>query len=597
MISELKTHLQNNIGTTKNGPVLAYSLDDEISLGSFNTPSEVDASPGTIAAFRNWLSQKYGEIAILNQAWGTDIVSFSEAEPISFEDVRQQHNRPPFSQWRLARWMDWRAFMDAHFAGVLGKLTRYANTLDPDVPTGFVGAQQPSAFGGYDYEKLARQIQFIEAYDIGVTNEILRSFWQWPEKRPRVQTWFSNGDAQLDRWFHWYYLLHGNRGAIAWPDAGGKGPWFGEKGPAPFLVENAEAFREVQGEISRKILDREARFETDGIAIFYSMPSVRASWVTDVIPHGKTWPNRSSSLDNQAQSAGKNRVAWCKLLEDCGYQYDFVSNSSVASGRLLDRGYRVLVLNRALCLSDEEAKAIKRFAEAGGTVISDHFCGVLDENGNGRIHGALDDLFGREERVNESYFGKDGQLCELNGEKYQKPYLERLDYDGCLFHNGIVIPERTRDPIRIREVGRGRSIDLNLSPLAYFPNSQRSSGYGQSWRKIITPILEAAVGPPAITVTATVDEEAFPLVEVIRWNLTNKRQLVGVIFNPTRQGSIDSIGEVAAEIPERLEVTMAHSGGWKNPVDLRTGKSLPPGGSLKREMSPYEPILIEHDRY
>ncbi len=51
----------------------------------------------------------------------------------------------------------------------------YANGLDPSVPGGFVGGQAPSAYGGYDYAKLAKKVQFVEAYDDGSAPEILRS--------------------------------------------------------------------------------------------------------------------------------------------------------------------------------------------------------------------------------------------------------------------------------------------------------------------------------------------------------------------------------------------------------------------------------------
>ena len=62
--------------------------------------------------------------------------------------------------------------------------------------------------------RLARSVQFLEAYDIDGTNEILRSFWSASEARARGQTWFSKGNAKLDRWFHGYYFLHGIPGAI-----------------------------------------------------------------------------------------------------------------------------------------------------------------------------------------------------------------------------------------------------------------------------------------------------------------------------------------------------------------------------------------------
>jgi hypothetical protein len=594
----LKDHLRKNVSSTKEGPVLAYSFDDEISLAAFNSPSEVDNSPATVVLYREWLAAKYKkDISSLNQAWGSDHADFSTAAPVSFEGVRPMHNKPPFSKWRLAPWMDWRAFMDSHFAEVLAGLTRYTNSLDPRIPAGFVGAQQPSAYGGYDYNKLGHAVQFLEAYDIDGTNEILRSFWSWPEQRPRVQTWFSNGNANLDRWFHWYYFLHGNRGAIAWPETRGHGPWFGEgREPASFLTQNRGTLEEIQGDLSRTLFEKKARFETDAIAVYYSMPSIRASWVADVVPHGKTWPSRSSSLDNQAQSAGKNRIAWFKLLEDCGYQYNVVSNDQVAAGSLLSEGYRVLILNRALVISEAEADAIGAFVRAGGTVVADYWCGLLDGNGNGRPRGALDDLFGIERAESDRYFGGGDQLCELNGEKYQKPYLERLDYEGAERHLDIVIPERGRRPLLENLIGAGRTVYLNLSPLTYFDHSERFGPVGESWRTILKGILEGAGIHPDITATAMSGGSPFPPVEVLRWDLHNGRQLVGFVMNPSRQGSIDSIGEVGATGSAVLDLELTRKGGWRNAVNRRSGESYPGAETISLGWDPFDAVIIECDR-
>jgi hypothetical protein len=598
VIATLKGHLEKNVGTTKAGPVLAYSFDDEISLASFNSPSEVDNSPATVSLYREWLVAKYeNDISQLNRAWGSQHADFSTAGPISFEEVRLMHRKPPFSQWRLAPWMDWRSFMDTHFAEMLAGLTRYTNALDPRIPAGFVGAQQPSAYGGYDYNKLGHAVQFLEAYDIDGTNEILRSFWSWPEQRPRVQTWFSNGNANLDRWFHWYYLLHGNRGAIAWPDTSGHGPWFGEgREPAPFLVKNREVLEEIQGDLSRTLFGGNARFETDAVAVFYSMPSIRVSWVADVVPHGKTWPNRSSSLDNQAQAAGKNRIAWFKLLEDCGYQYNVVSNDQVAAGALLREGYRVLILNRALAISDQEAESIRAFVRAGGTVVADHWCGLVDENGNGRSVGALDDLFGIERAESDRYFGGDDQIWELNGERYQQPYLERLDYEGTERHEGIVMPERGRG-VRLEQTrGGGRCVYLNLSPLAYFDHSHRFGAAGEAWRTIVKDILIRAEVRPDVTAIAKSGGEPFIPVEVLRWDLHNGRQLVGIVMNPSRQGSIDSIGEVGTTGSTVLDLELTRRGGWKNAVNKRSGETYPAGDVISLRWDPFDAIIIECDR-
>ena len=66
VIAELKNHLKKNISVAKKGLVYAYAFDDEISLGSFNSPAEVDEHTLYIAWYRKWLTERYGTIQKLN---------------------------------------------------------------------------------------------------------------------------------------------------------------------------------------------------------------------------------------------------------------------------------------------------------------------------------------------------------------------------------------------------------------------------------------------------------------------------------------------------------------------------------------------------
>lgn len=588
-MAELKKHIGSNIEITKDGPVVAYSFDDEISLGSFNSPAEVDASEDSVAAYRKWLGEKYESIEELNRVWGTAMTKFEEAEPVSFESIRKDHSRGPFANWKMGSWMDWRSYMDSQFASVLGELTQFTNTRDADTPAGFVGGQNPSAYGGFDYEKLCRSVQFMEAYDIGGTNEILRSFWGG-ERRPFVQTWFSTGNAKKDSWFLWYYLVHGNRGMIAWPSVGGEsGSWFqGGEGLRPNLKQLAPTTREVQGEVSENFLSENAEFDPDSIAVYYSMPSIRASWVTDVIPHGGTWPNRSSSLDNRCQSAAKNRVAWFKLLEDCGYQYNVVSSGEVAADHLLKHGYRVLILNRALCLSDEEIAALHRFVEKGGAIIADYWTGLLDENGNGRMDlSSVDQLLGIKRAPAEGYFG--GKvLCELNGEKYKEPYLDRLQYEQARRVNGIVrvgeIPG---------EIGRnGRAVFLDRSPLEYFDNEWRSGAGGEAWRSLVGGLLEEAGLNPRAEIF--VDGTRLNAVEMLHWK-NESASVLAVVMNPVREGSVVSAGEVVGVTGESVEVEIRFSEKRRNLRDLRNGETFPDGDRIQVQWNPWEALVIQSE--
>jgi hypothetical protein len=500
--------------------------------------------------------------------------------------------------------MDWRSYMDTQFADCLAELTRFTNSLDLTTPAGFVGGQQPAPYGGYDYEKVARSVQWIEAYDIGGTNEILRSLWSWPERRPYVQTWFSTGESKSDAWFLWYYLLHGNRGVIAWPDL--EGSWFntGPEGVAPFIAENAETIREVQGEVSELILHPDTRFESDPIAVYYSHPSVQASWVMDVETHGKTWPKRSSSLDDTCQSAGKNRVSWFKLLEDCGFQYNVVTPEQIKAGELVEQGYRVLILNRTIAMSDLEADAIREFVRRGGTVIADHLTGLLDERGVGRSEGGvLDPMFGLCRDESRGYL--DGKhITEIDGELYEESFLSRLKYRGARRYQGMVVYERgtkasdatPQDRVRRADVllkkrfGAGRTVYLNLTSLAYYDQSERLGPLGETWRDLLSKLLAESGLHPRATVSS--EGKRVPLSELVYWR-NGDRLLVGLVKNPTRQGSVDAAGQVSGVAGESAEIEIRFREPLRAVRDLRTGKELPAGRIIRAQWKPWEALVYE----
>jgi hypothetical protein len=441
-IETLKALLRVNVGTTKKGLVYAYAFDDEISLGSFNNPAEVDIHPLSLAWYRRWLSHRYGTIQKLNNTWDTRYASFEEVEPSGFEDVRKSTVDSSFSKWNLSRWMEWRHFMDYQFAQVLADLTRYTNRLDPSTPAGFVGAQQPSAYGGYDYAFLCRAVQWMEAYDDGGTNEILRSFWNRP-RRIHAQTYGAFAGYRRNVWLLWYRLAHGNQLNIAWPEGWMLNNSSGERVLSPKIKQLATTFREVQGAAGEFIVDPNSYLEADPIGLYYSHPSIRIGWAMDSATHGANWPKRSSGLDSENLSSGRLRVSWCKLLEDLGYQYDFISYLDVTEGRIdLSRRFKVIILPQIICLSDREVSALNAFVNSGGTLIADTVCGLLTETGRGRTTGALDDLYGIMRDESKGYLDGRG-ITEIDGEYASKPFPERLRaYQGALRYRSMVVFER-----------------------------------------------------------------------------------------------------------------------------------------------------------
>ena len=600
-IDTLKGWLRENVGTTKKGLVYAYAFDDEISMGAFNNPVEVDSHPLSVAWYRKWLSRRYGTIKNLNASWATTFASFDEIEPTGFEEMRKAASRPPLASWNLSRWMEWRHFMDYQFAQVLADLTRFTNKLDPTIPAGFVGGQPPSAYGGYDYALLSRAVQWMESSDLGGTNEILRSFWNRP-RRAQAQTFDARFPHKKNVWILWHRLAHGNQATIAWPEGWLRDNPGGKRGLSPVIEQLAPTFREIQGKASEFIINPDAYLETDPIGFYYSHPSIRAGWVMDCVTHGASWPNRLTSLDDGNLSSAHLRHSWCKLLEDLGYQYDFISYLDVAEGRSqLSNRFKVIILPQTICLSPREAEALRQFVRGGGMLIADTLCGIFTETGRGRKAGALDDLFGVQRDESRGYLNGQG-ITEVDAEEFQKPFAQRLQaYNGALQYRSLIVFERgTRaaagaakdtaggaDVLIRRKVEKGQTLYLNLTPLAYAYFPYRSGKVGESWREVIGRVLRDAGLKPRVEVFGGSTLE--PWMESLLWRNGN-RYCLAVLKNMSEAGDPPEFAAIEQEPKEILIRLNLPARAVRN---IRSDKTFGDVASIKDRFNPCEANLYE----
>ena len=156
-------------------------------------------------------------------------------------------------------------------------------------------------------------------------------------------------------------------------------------------------------------------------------PDIRAGWAIDSISHGVSWPNRLSGVDDGNLSSAHLRFSWCKLIEDLGYQYEFISYLDTLEGRTdLSARFRIIRLPQSIRLSESGRPA------RSGTLFRRADCwsrircvAFSPETGRGRRAGALDDLFGLVRNESEGYLN--GQtITEVDAENFQKPFTERL---------------------------------------------------------------------------------------------------------------------------------------------------------------------------
>lgn len=521
LLAKLSALVRERVARLRQSPVrVAYALDDEISWGIFVVPL-----PWRVLAddqdYQRWLDYYYGGKG-------------PQAQFVTPDAILPQL-KGQLKDIDLSPLLDRITYNDSVWANFLGRLVEVANETDPETPCGFVGGQSPNMWGGYDYAKLMKKIQFIEAYDLGSSQAIIRSFN--PQNCiPQVTTHFHSdqrGTAN-DVWQSWYYFAHGNRGMIGWVEG-----WFDGTKPRPWLYEYRFTLKELGQVQGPKLVG--ARWIHDGIAIYYSHPSIQVSWCLDSEAHGRTWVNRGN--DHRLGTSHLTRKAWEYILTDSGLQYSFISYDTVVLHGIPDE-YRVLILPACYALSDAEAQRIREFCLRGGTVIADFCCGLFDQHGKARARGALDDLFGvthdGTERAQDFFGDRLWVETDQDAAYNYKSYRELFATIPCQLHNGYAVAEKRLPILTVRKVGKGTAVYLNLSPQRYLQYREEGTADDRSRLPFVTLIFEAGVRP---WIQVTSEGRRPANVETCYWK-NRGRIFVFVVQNAPVTGSM--FGETGA---------------------------------------------------
>ena len=556
----LYSFIRKNIGKVKSSPFrIAYALDDEASWGHFAHPTMWRVTDDA-AAYPRWLREIYGEAdAPARPQW------------ITYDDLRTHLSEWSIRDFDASALMDQWTFNDAIWCNLLGDLVEYSNTVDPSTPCGLVGGQAPSAFGGYDYARLMGKIQFLEAYNLGGSQSIIRSFG--PHNAVPAVTSLFHQSPEDDIWQTWYYLAHGNRGHIGWVEN-----WFDEQKPKPWHELTAPHYREAGKKIGPLL--RGAEWMHDGIALLYSHPSLQLGWILDAQAHGKTWTNRDG--DHRLGASHQVRQAWENMLRDSGLQYNFIRYVDVIQNGIPTE-YNTLILPACLCCSAAEAQAIEAFCRAGGTVIADYMPGLWDQHGRGwPTGGILDKLFGVPHEPTltvKDVFG--GRLwCEVDQDaNYNwKTHEEFLtNKNTCLkdesgFHKAV----RNMHTATVNHYGKGVAVLMNLSPQWY--NAYREAGWEAARRR---DVFMRYVGGGTTKRWVEIDQaaEAEFGYEIAYWRRPDGRKLLFLCSNPETMGSEVGGGNATRLKTDALTVTLKFTPAVHNVRDERTGRNL---GSGKR---------------
>ena len=338
---------------------LAYYLADESSLTSYTDPFDVDWAPEALAGLRQWLRREYSSLDALNSSWGTGFRDWDSVVPMTTEEAQKHGNFAP--------WADHRIYMEQEFVRSLGKARAIVREIDPGAPASISGTQVPTAHNGANWYEIDQIIDYLQPYSGGNQDAIHHLF------RPGILLTGFTGyglTGEAAEYQQWQRLFYGHTGAsIFWhytilnPDL-----TLSEQGKAL-----SSAFGRIQSGIGRMFMN--SRVREDGVAIHFSMASIRGAWITDGRIQARVG-NVNNSSKNYADLV-RRRDAWVKQLERQGIQFRFLATPQIESGEL-DK-YKILILPYSIALSDREIAAIERFMDRGGIVYADEQTGRMDE--------------------------------------------------------------------------------------------------------------------------------------------------------------------------------------------------------------------------
>ena len=365
-----------------------YFVGDEGSLTSYGDPYDYCWCQHTLTAFREWLKTVYGGLDALNAKWKTEFKSWDEVVPLTTKDAKTSGNFAP--------WADHRTFMDITFANAYKTVRDGVVKGDRDGHIAVSGTQGTTALNGCDWFRLDQFIDDFLAYGGGNQWDLHRSFAK-PGSMIGFWTGYGSRGIAVQNAI-WTAAVHN----VLYPNIF----WMYSYLDPDFTYslsarDMGEAFKALKFEGVGKLF-MEAKRQQDGIAIHWSMATVRAATITapDEAPRGQaSQPPAAPEAPKKNQiirSLQGSRDGWVTCIKDLGLQFDFVGYTGIENGILDPNKYRVFIMPSSAAISAREAEAIRKFATRGGTVIADAACGVMDDHCSWVENGQLNDLFGIE---------------------------------------------------------------------------------------------------------------------------------------------------------------------------------------------------------
>lgn len=542
-----------------------------------------EEQPARIKAYRQFLREKYGDIAALNQVWGSQCGSFEDVFPVTRKKPEQlgqlggsfipaskflEQAKATKNYSRLVdQWLsNYRVYMDLARVSLRSIKQEY-----PQARVGMDCPMWPHAKSGHDWYAFMQEFDFFAPYGRG--GEIIPLKQARSYKRPGQFIGMEYGgylymafnrkeeltDTAWQKWRLWCGLLQGFT-SIWWYQLTppglecNLGPGFE---PYPTLQAAATEIARIRR--GYYTLFRRLPRDYGPIAVHDSV----LSRITSAL-----LPREFASGDNYGRNMDVHVLM--HILENiCGYQYTFVSDPQIAAGKLSE--YRVLMMPLSIAVAGEQAKALRQFVETGGAIIADVRPGVFDGSGKWDEAQTVPSLFGLSYDKGLGRRTVDGTIAgELAGKPISIAPPQPFPADPAARLNGAkaVCSIDGIPLVTVNEVGKGRAICLNI-PFTYYqgrtmPDCQYAywgdDGHNQLIASLVQALLSALDVPRVVPVEAANGKDWLFGLDVAH-HRDGRAQYVGI----TKRRQTDE------EPPEQITLTAPRSG---HVYDMFTGKYL-----------------------
>lgn len=394
--NNLATFLTAVKGSRQYGEQWGYNHGDEIYMATWRSEKRSVTNAAAHAAFVSYLEKDYGDIAALNEAWGTGFATFDTIEVPENIDVPAEPRAP---------WLDYTRFLSDVFCGYHEKLNNAVREAYPGVRIAMEGIEQFSCFDGIEWRRLNACHDGIVVYPHEDHDNKLyswRSGIDFMAPNGMGGYWMSYGSdivPEVAAGYPWRALFNG-LGAIfyfeAYNDACYYAALYPDWRPRPAYAAMTREIRRIQDGVDRLVAGAERQYSR--VAVHYSQRSWALSFPSAQV---ETHVNQLGTMNHSRYfrsgyggHVANNASGFISLLMDLGYQPRMVATEQIEDGALKD--YDILVLPFSQSLTDDEVAAIRRFVERGGMLLADYGTGVRDERGNLRKDGggSLDEVFG-----------------------------------------------------------------------------------------------------------------------------------------------------------------------------------------------------------